>query len=281
MQIQIATQRRAQKVRMAKLVRTEHQQVTWSTITVVANATRIFEETIAKQPRHAPQGTMDKPAKTMARRWVHLPQTTANVPVLWGTKGATANHQRNARRERMGMYVRTMDLQLEQRATVLASAKPGTQETTVKRSCSAPKPPMEKSVKMGVQLQEQWRQTIASANAPNSWKVQIAKSAQVACIFSIRIVSLAEKETITVVHRVNSKVVQCVRVSFFASLGFFFCISLCRSSGFVLCPNFHRGKNCFCTLSFLTLLVVVVLLFFRRPMNLIHLIALIVLVVVL
>ena len=113
----------------------------------------------------------------------------------------------------MGMYVRTMDLQLEQRATVLASAKPGTQETTVKRSCSAPKPPMEKSVKMGVQLQEQWRQTIASANAPNIWKVQIAKSAQVACIFSIRIVSPAEKETITVVHRVNSKVVQCVRVS--------------------------------------------------------------------
>ena len=72
---------------------------------------------------------------------------------------------------------------------------------------------MEKFVKMGVPLQEQWRQTIASANAPNSWKVQIAKSVQVACIFSIRIVSLAEKETITVVHRVNSKVVQCVRVS--------------------------------------------------------------------
>jgi len=77
---------------------------------------------------------------------------------------------------------------------------------------------MEKFVKMGVPLQEQWRQTIASANAPNSWKVQIAKSAQVACIFSEtitvgRIVSPAEKETITVVHRVNSKVVQCVRVS--------------------------------------------------------------------
>jgi hypothetical protein len=95
-QIPIATQRRAQKVRMAKLVRTEHQQVTWSTITVVANATRIFEAPTAKRPYHALQGTMDKPAKTMARRWVHLPQTTANVPVLWGTKGATANHQRNA-----------------------------------------------------------------------------------------------------------------------------------------------------------------------------------------
>ena len=213
-QIQIATQRRAQKVRMAKLVRTEHQQVTWSMITVVANATRIFKETIAKQPRHAPQGTMDKPAKTMARRWVHLPKTTANVPVLLGTKEPAANHQRNARRERMGINVRTMDLQLEQQATVLAIAKPGTLETIAKQSCSAPTQPMETFVKMGVQLRVRWRQTIARASAPNNLKVQIVAVAQVACIFPIRIASLAGMETITVVHRVNSKVVQCVRVSF-------------------------------------------------------------------
>ena len=102
----------------------------------------------------------------------------------------------------------------------------------VKLSCSVPKPPMEKFVKMGVQLQEQWRQTIASANAPNSWKVQIAKSAQVACIFSITIVSLAEKETITVVHRVNSKVVQCVRVSLLHRSGVVF---LTYTSVFTAC----------------------------------------------
>ena len=107
------------------------------------------------------------------------------------------------------MYVRTMDLQLEQRATVLASAKPGTQETTVKRSCSAPKPPMEKSVNMEVQLQEQWRQTIASASAPKIFKGQIVTAAQVACtcIFPIRIASLVGMETIILVYRVNSKVV--------------------------------------------------------------------------
>ena len=199
---------------MAKCVQTVHQRATWSTMTVVANATRIFKAPIAKQLRYAPKVKMDKPAKTMGHRRVHLRRTTANVRVRWGTKETTASRQLHARWGRMGTYVRTMDFQLEQRAIALASAKLDTPETTVKRSCSAPKPPMEKSVNMEVQLQEQWQQTIASASAPNILKVQIVTGAQVACIFSTRIALLAGMETITLVHRVNGKVVQCVWVSF-------------------------------------------------------------------
>ena len=111
----------------------------------------------------------------MERQWARLLPTTAHACAALATKGRIAKWRRRAQQGQTERSARTADRLSERLEIAVASAKPATRETTARRWCSAPRPPMEKSAKTVAHRKEQLPRTIAPASVQMSTREQTVR----------------------------------------------------------------------------------------------------------